>query len=506
MTDTASGEGPSPPDLPSPLLEARGLVRSYAGAPAVAGIDLTLRPGEVLCVFGPNGAGKTTLLRLLGGGLRPDRGEVRVAGSPLTGSLAARARVGVLSHQTFLYGHLTARENLRFYARLYGLADAEARITERLDGVGLGARADDRVSSFSRGMRQRLGLARTLLHDPDVVLLDEPYTGLDPHAAAVLRRVLEALRDGRRAVVLVTHNLSQGLELADRVAIQVGGRFVHVAEARALDPAHLEALYHEVVDSTEAGGAGGAPAPAVPGPEARGRSPSEASAVGLGAYVRQVAAVAGKDLLQELRTRERTISMAAFSVLVGVLFNYAIDPTVVRPQNIAAGLLWLTIVFGGVLGIGRTFQLEAEDGAFQGVLMSPAPRDALYLGKTLGNFVLLLGVALLVLAVFGVFFDLDFGQSPATLLGLVAVGSLGFVALGTLLAAVSTGTALGETLLPVLLFPLLVPVVIYGAGGTGRLLADRPVSEVAGTLRMLGAFATLAVGAGAVLFRFVVEE
>jgi heme exporter protein B len=223
-------------------------------------------------------------------------------------------------------------------------------------------------------------------------------------------------------------------------------------------------------------------------------------------YVRQVGTIVWKDLLLELRTRERIAAMGAFAVLAGVLFNFSTDTSLVRPQDIAAGLIWMTLVFDGMLGIGRTFYLESEDGALQGVLMSPAPEDAIFLGKAISNFALLYVVALLVLGVFMLFFGLQIGSSPLTLLLTLALGSLGFVSLGTLFAAVSSGTRLGETVLPILLFPLLVPMVVYGAGATGRLLAGRPVAEVAGNLRMLGAFALVALGAGAVLFRFVVEE
>jgi heme exporter protein B len=223
-------------------------------------------------------------------------------------------------------------------------------------------------------------------------------------------------------------------------------------------------------------------------------------------YLNQVYAIIWKDLLLELRTKERIAAMGAFAVLAGVLFNFSIDQTLVRAQDIAAGLIWMTIVFGGLLGIGRTFYLEAQDGAFQGVLTSPAPKDAVFLGKTAANFVLLYVVSLLVVGVFTLFFGLRLGSHPGWLALALALGALGFVALGTLFSAVSSGTHMGETLLPILVFPLLVPMVIYGVSATGRLLADRPIAEVAGNLRMLAAFAVLAVGAGATMFRFVVEE
>jgi heme exporter protein B len=223
-------------------------------------------------------------------------------------------------------------------------------------------------------------------------------------------------------------------------------------------------------------------------------------------YLRQMGALIWKDVVVELRTRERVAAMGGFTVLVGILFNYAIDPTVVEPQAIASGLIWMTVVFGGMLGLGRTFQLEEEDGALQGILLSPIPRDALYLGKVVANFILLATVTLLVFGIFALFFGLQFGRHPVALAGVVLLGVFGFVAIGTLFSAISARTSMGDTLLPILVFPLLVPVVIHGVTATSSLFAGLPISEVDGNLRMLGAFAIVALAAGAGLFRFVVEE
>jgi heme exporter protein B len=219
-----------------------------------------------------------------------------------------------------------------------------------------------------------------------------------------------------------------------------------------------------------------------------------------------MAALVWKDVVVEFRTRERVAAMGGFTILVGVLFNFAIDPTVVEPQAIASGLIWMTIIFGGMLGLGRTFHLEEEDGAFQGILLSPIPRDALYFGKVVANFVLLFVVTALVFAVFALFFGLTFGEHPWALAGIVTLGILGFVAIGTLFSAISARTTMGETLLPILVFPLLIPVIIYGVTATSSLFQGLPVSEVDGNIRMLGAFALVALAAGAGLFRYVVEE
>jgi heme exporter protein A len=238
------------PEVPAdvPAVEARGVEKWYGPLPAVRGIDLALARGEFLTIFGPNGAGKSTLLRMLCGAVRPTRGSVRIGGEEVGGDEEGwRRRIGLLSHQTFLYPGLSAAENLDFYARLYELPDRAGRVEQALREVELLARRDDRVRTFSRGMQQRLALARTLLHDPEVVFLDEPYTGLDPHASAMLRSVLDRLKDGRRTVVLVTHNLSQGLEQADRVAVQVGGRWVSDERRGEIDAAVWERVYTERV-------------------------------------------------------------------------------------------------------------------------------------------------------------------------------------------------------------------------------------------------------------------
>jgi heme exporter protein A len=233
---------------PAALVEAQALEKWYGPHPAVRQVSFSLSAGQFLTLFGPNGAGKTTLLRLLSGSLRPTRGEVLLGGVPIDyDDPDWRRKIGVLSHQTFLYGQLTAEENLRFFGRLYSLDALSDRVASVLEVVGLSDRRAALVRTLSRGMQQRVALARTLLHEPDFVLLDEPYTGLDPHAARMLRGVLEKLRDGRRTVILVTHNISQGLELADRVVVQVAGRWVSDEPRAGIDALTFEHVYADRV-------------------------------------------------------------------------------------------------------------------------------------------------------------------------------------------------------------------------------------------------------------------
>jgi len=232
-------------------LEAIELVRTFGGCRAVDGVSFQLDRGLLLAIFGPNGAGKSTLLRMLAGVLRPTSGQIRVAGEAArVPDREWRRRVGVVSHESFLHGHLTAEENLLFYGRLFGLPHLKERVGEHVEAMGLREGAGVPVADLSRGFQQRVALARALLHDPEVVLLDEPYTGLDAHAAGLLREQLGALKDGQRTVVLVTHNLRQGLELADRVAIQVRGRFVTVEERGKIDATGFDTLYRATVEGT----------------------------------------------------------------------------------------------------------------------------------------------------------------------------------------------------------------------------------------------------------------
>jgi heme exporter protein A len=202
------------------MLRAEGLRHAFGRVRALDDISFLLTPGQTLAVFGPNGAGKTTLLKVLAGLIRPQTGTTHVEGG--------RGAIGWMGHHAHLYGHLTVRENLLFWAALYDVPSAlrRARVDEALRRHGLTDRADEPVHALSRGLVQRAGIARALLHEPRVLLLDEPFTGLDLAAAAELRRLLAQLAGAGRIVVLATHNVDEGVELATDIAFQQGGRFV----------------------------------------------------------------------------------------------------------------------------------------------------------------------------------------------------------------------------------------------------------------------------------------
>ena len=204
---------------------ATGLEKSYREWPVLWDLDLSVSWGETLALFGANGAGKTTLLRILSTSVRPDAGAVRIAGHDLRCQTAqVRGRIGVVGHRSFLYDDLTPRENLNYYARLYDIRDREARISTVLERVGLAARVDHRVRTLSNGMQRRAAIARAILHQPDVLLLDEPEAGLDQDSRQMLGDLLGEWTAGGRSVVLTTHDIELGLEWGHRAAVLSGGR------------------------------------------------------------------------------------------------------------------------------------------------------------------------------------------------------------------------------------------------------------------------------------------
>ena len=228
------------------VIEAAGLRRSFGGRRAVDGVDFTLGPAECLALFGPNGAGKTTLLRLLAGLLKPTAGVARVGGVSLPGGAAARAQVGLLSHQSMLYEALTARENVEFAARLHGVAAPRQAAEAALRLMRVTDRAATPVRALSRGLQQRVSIARAIVHAPRVLLLDEPYNGLDEGGAAALTELLVERRRAGATLVLVTHNLVEGLALATHAAIMQRGRFARFDARDAIDAPAYAAAYREL--------------------------------------------------------------------------------------------------------------------------------------------------------------------------------------------------------------------------------------------------------------------
>jgi len=230
------------------MIEVKGLVKKFGIKPVLRGVNFFAQPGEFVVLLGPNGAGKTTFLRILSSLSRPTTGLVTIAGHKLPAeSAAVRQNLGVVSHMPLLYGDLTAEENLRFYSRLYNINDANPRITEVFELVGLSHRKRDLVRTFSRGMQQRLAIGRAILHDPEVVLFDEPYTGLDQDASEMLDRVLRDVAAVGRTVVMTSHDLARAEELGTRFDVLNRGIIENSIQRSELAGRNLLTYYKQAI-------------------------------------------------------------------------------------------------------------------------------------------------------------------------------------------------------------------------------------------------------------------
>lgn len=237
------------------LIDVRGLVKAYDIVPVLRKLDFGVPRGQFVALLGPNGSGKSTLLRLLTGLSSPTAGSIHIGGWALPKEArSVRAQIGLVSHKPLLYDELSARANLRFFARLYNLpaAETEARIEALLKQVGLERRGDDLARTFSRGMQQRLSIARALLHKPEILLFDEPYTGLDQDASAVLDDLLRKAHADGHTIIMSAHDLGRAASLANRVVILSRGVIAYDAPTDGLDALRLAQIYTETTGLTSA--------------------------------------------------------------------------------------------------------------------------------------------------------------------------------------------------------------------------------------------------------------
>ncbi len=230
------------------MITVKKLIKRFGLKTILRGLDFSVESGEFVALLGPNGAGKTTFLRILATLSRPSMGYVKVAGHHLPKEAAqVRAKLGVVSHLPLLYPDLTAEENLRFYAQMYGVANYASRITEVLGMVGLENRRKDLVRTFSRGMQQRLAIGRAVIHDPEVMLFDEPYTGLDQDASEMLDEVLRSVAAEGRTVVMTSHDLARAEDLATRFDILSRGVIIASAAQKELQNSNLLTFYKQAL-------------------------------------------------------------------------------------------------------------------------------------------------------------------------------------------------------------------------------------------------------------------
>ncbi len=231
-----------------PYIEARGLNKKFGYKTALRNVDIFLKEGDSLALFGPNGAGKSTLIQVLCSLLQPTSGSVRIAGYEARRDREALHQIiGLIGHQTFLYPYLTAYENLKFYGSMYGVARLNDRISEVLDLVGMSDYRNDAIQNFSRGMQQRLSIGRAIIHEPMIIFLDEPFTGLDQQGSEDFIKLILQFRGQGKTVIMASHHLHLGLELCDRVAILKSGKIVYLQDVAHISKNDFKQIYKKQV-------------------------------------------------------------------------------------------------------------------------------------------------------------------------------------------------------------------------------------------------------------------
>ena len=432
-----------------------GLAKSYGPTLALAGVDLSFGAGNVTVIQGSNGSGKSTLLWLLAMLAYPTRGEIRYGQYGVSRADGLRGRIGFVAHQLQLYPGLSGHENLLLAAKLQSIPYAEKRATDLCEALCLGEYWDRPVRTYSRGQAQRVSIARALLHEPRLLL--------DGRARDRPRR--EVHRVGRRA---------------DRAR-----------EARRRDRDHRD-------PRSQVRERGGRPRSSHgPRPNRGARSMSTLRAAWL---------VALKDLQLELRTKEILTSTGLFAVLVVTLGSLAFYTDPVSSPNVAPGVLWISILFCGILLIGRSWALERENDAVFGLLLAPIPRASIYIGKTISALVLLFVVELLLVPLCLIFFQIEPSGIMLPLLALVFLGSIGFVSTASLFSAVGIRTRARDLMLSVLVFPLVAPALLASAVATRELFGGATTAEILGWMRILAAFDLLFVGFGVWVSRHLLAE
>jgi heme exporter protein A len=468
--------------IPSTLVVS-DVTKEFGWTPVLKGVSLTIEEGEYVALMGSNGAGKTTLLRMVAGLSSPTSGSVSIAGVDMRrAGPGLRRRIGFVSHESLLYPDLTGRENLQFHAALFGVADPDRVIKVMSELLDLDPILDRPAGVLSRGNRQRLTLARALLYGPRILLLDEPFTGLDEESAVRLLAILDQLVASGHTVIMTTH---------DRLVAESGPRrLVVLADGRVAVDRPMPAA----ADAAPAITGDAAPEftrPRLVHPPGRTK----------GAW-----AIARKDLRVDFRTKDVLGSSGLFALAVLITASFTMPPGD-KQSGAATGVLWISILFAVLLGVGRSMARESADRGIEGLLLSPITRDSVLLGKMAGSLVLMAIVDVVIIPLFLVMMTADgAGANALALIGTVMLGTIGIVIVASLFSGIAVGSRIGETMLPLLVMPVVIPLMVGSVELTRLALGSGDGSSVWQWLGILAGFDVMVAVAAVALYGFVIEE
>ena len=481
------GRGKLPPRVTDttqqqPAVSVRDVVRHFGRFAALRGITADFAPGQLYVLLGENGAGKSTLLRVIAGLLAPSRGSVRVLGSENIRAVATR--FGYMGHAPLLYDEMSAVENLEYFSALYGIND-RARCEEAIRTVGLDPALERRVGQYSQGMRQRISLARAIVHGPELLFLDEPFSNVDVRSAKQMTTLLAKMRDAGTTIFVVTHQAALMEPVADECIVLDAGRLV--AREKGI-PARLLTPYLAEERA------------ALQSHARKHRGQTVTSAPGFWAITRRSLV---KDLRLEWRSKDAINSMLFFALLVVVIFSFGFDPTAEESRKIAGGLLWVAILFATVVALNQTWTRELRNQVLDAYRLSPAPPEALFLSKTVGNFIFVSILEVLMVPLFVVFYNLRSVGPWWQLLVVALLATWALVVNGTFFAALSIRTRSREIMLPLILFPVSIPALLAMVDATTSILTgdNSPIFWI----RLLAVYDLVFTTVGLILFEPVLN-
>ncbi len=507
-----SEKAQKPPDY-APVINLAGICKSFGSRVVLDAISLQLTGGRGLCICGANAVGKTTLLRIITATLQPSDGVAEVCGFNVqTQAQEIKPLIGAIFHQSMVYPQLTVIENLRFFARLYGVKNSKTRIEKLLEQAGLTPYRYDSAGILSRGMTQRLAIARALVHKPIILLADEPFTGLDSEASKHLVTILRNFKDEGGTVVMTTHNVNLPLQCCEQVAVLDDHKLIFNAKVSEINTAEFaqDYLSYARVNSN-------IPPAGLDGTTNANPTHTLTNGSQLKSLASAIKAIFTKDLVSEFRAKQALPAMIILGVLIAWVFRIATEAAPVDTSVTAAAVLLVAILFSAILASERIFAVEQQNNCISALLLAPVDAGDIYIGKLLVNIAMLCIFEIVTVPAVFVLFNINVSGKWLGLVTTLLLANIGISSVGTLLGCVVQGTKAASSLLSILVMAVLCPMMIpaiftllslFGAVG-GEVVGAGALAMVGDFKTALGymtAFGAIFVTVCWLLFGFVVGE